>query len=100
MAWLGQLGANPVAMDVKELYSALEQHVVDGQENPYVLIDTSKFYEVQKYLTLTKHAYSPLAVLKDIQLDVAAGGALTWLPHTRPTVLNANTKPNHCGLRP
>jgi TRAP-type transport system periplasmic protein len=44
------LGANPVAMDVKELYSALEQRVVDGQENPYTVISASRFGEVQKGL--------------------------------------------------
>jgi tripartite ATP-independent transporter DctP family solute receptor len=57
------LGSNAVPMAFSEVYSALETKTVDGQENPFANIDNSKFYEVQKYLTLTKHAYAPLAVL-------------------------------------
>ena len=57
------LGSNAVPMAYSEVYSALETKTVDGQENPFANIENSKFYEVQKYLTLTKHAYSPLAVL-------------------------------------
>ena len=45
------------------MYSALETKTVDGQENPFNTIENSKFYEVQKYLTVTNHAYSPLVVL-------------------------------------
>jgi tripartite ATP-independent transporter DctP family solute receptor len=57
------LGSNAVPMAFSEVYSALETKTVDGQENPYANIENMKFYEVQKYLTLTKHAYAPLAVL-------------------------------------
>lgn len=53
------LGASPVPVSFGELYSALQQGVVDGQENPLTLIRDSKFYEVQKYLTLSKHFYDP-----------------------------------------
>jgi TRAP-type transport system periplasmic protein len=56
------LGTNAVPMPFPELYTALEQKVVDGQENPYSTIDSSKFYEVQKYLSVTKHKYTPLVV--------------------------------------
>lgn len=52
------LGANAVPMAFTEVYSALETKTVDGQENPYLNIQNMKFYEVQKYLTLTKHSYS------------------------------------------
>lgn len=51
------LGANPTPIDFGELYSSLQLGVVDGQENPLVTIVSSKFYEVQKYLTLSEHAY-------------------------------------------
>ncbi|UCE31209.1 MAG: TRAP transporter substrate-binding protein [Burkholderiales bacterium] len=51
------LGANPVAMDIKELYSALQQGVLDGQENPYNIIHTRKFNEVQKYMSDTGHFF-------------------------------------------
>jgi len=51
------LGANPVPIDFAELYNALQQGVVDGQENPLVTIVAMRFYEVQDYLTLSGHAY-------------------------------------------
>jgi tripartite ATP-independent transporter DctP family solute receptor len=57
------LGANPVPMPFTELYTALETKAVDGQENPFVSIEVTKFYEVQKYASNTRHAYSPLLVL-------------------------------------
>jgi TRAP-type transport system periplasmic protein len=57
------LGANPVPMPFPEVYSALEQKVVDGQENPVTVIVDSKFQEVQKFLSLTKHIYNPQSVI-------------------------------------
>ena len=57
------LGANAVPMPFPELYTALEQKAVDGQENPYSTVDSAKFYEVQKYLSVTKHKYSPLVLI-------------------------------------
>lgn len=51
------LGANPVPIDFSELYNALQQGTVDGQENPLVTIDSVKLYEVQDYLLLSEHAY-------------------------------------------
>ncbi|NYZ13724.1 TRAP transporter substrate-binding protein [Azospirillum sp. RWY-5-1] len=57
------LGTNAVPMPFSELFSALETGVVDGQENPVATIQSSKFYEVQPYLTLTKHVYSPWVVM-------------------------------------
>ena len=52
-------GANAVPLAFAELFTALETKAVDGQENPYTTIVSSKFYEVQKYLTVTNHVYSP-----------------------------------------
>ncbi len=57
------LGANPVAMDVKELYSALEQKVVDAQENPYTVISASRYGEVQKHLSNSGHFFDFIAVV-------------------------------------
>jgi tripartite ATP-independent transporter DctP family solute receptor len=57
------LGANPTPMPFPEVYSALEQKVVDGQENPVSVILDSKFAEVQKNLALTRHIYNPQSVL-------------------------------------
>lgn len=56
-------GANPVPMAFTELFGALESKAVDAQENPVGLIDSQKFYEVQKYLSMTGHVYSPFIVL-------------------------------------
>ncbi|GAB3056901.1 TRAP transporter substrate-binding protein [Salinicoccus sesuvii] len=57
------LGASPTPVDFNELYSALDQGVVDGQENPLPTIDSMKFYEVQDYVSLTSHNYTPAVVL-------------------------------------
>lgn len=51
------LGANPVSMDISEVYSALQQGVLDGQENPYNIIATRNFYEVQEHLSDSGHFY-------------------------------------------
>lgn len=51
------IGANPVAMGIKEVYSALQQGVLDGQENPYSIIATRRFDEVQKYLSDSGHFF-------------------------------------------
>jgi tripartite ATP-independent transporter DctP family solute receptor len=56
-------GANAVPLPFSELFTALETKTVDGQENPVNTIQSSKFYEVQKYLSITKHVYSPWIVL-------------------------------------
>ena len=53
------LGANAVPMPFPELYSAMETKTVDGQENPETTVDSSKFYEVQKYFSATRHIYNP-----------------------------------------
>jgi tripartite ATP-independent transporter DctP family solute receptor len=57
------LGTNAVPMSFGEVFTALETKTIDGQENPFVTIDTSKFYEVQKYLSVTRHAYTPFLIL-------------------------------------
>ena len=57
LATFRALGANPVAMDIREVYSALQQRVIDGHENPYNLIVASRFFEVQKYVSNTGHFF-------------------------------------------
>lgn len=57
------LGANATPMPFTELYSAMEQAAVDGQENPPATILASKFYEVQKHLVLSRHMYSAWVLL-------------------------------------
>ena len=51
------LGASPVTIPLSEAYSALQTKIADGQENPLALIDSTKFYEVQKYCSLTSHSW-------------------------------------------
>jgi len=62
-----QLGANPTPMPWP-IYTELEQGVIDGQENPLWVMEVYKFYEIQDYMTLTRHVYSP-------HIDVAS---LLW----------------------
>lgn len=57
------LGANATPMPFTELYSAMEQSAVDGQENPSATILASKFYEVQKHMVLSRHMYSAWVLL-------------------------------------
>src|SRR6186997_3205315 len=55
--------ANPVPMNFGELYTALETKTVDGQENPYSVILSNKFYEVQKFVSSTNHTFTQNIVL-------------------------------------
>lgn len=61
------LGANPQQLPVAELYTALETGVVDSQDHPIGVTLSFKFNEVQKYLSLTQHAYSPLVVTMNLR---------------------------------
>ena len=56
-------GANPTPMAFSEVFTALKTGVIDGQENPYAQIWSAKFQEVQKYLSITGHVYTPAYVL-------------------------------------
>jgi tripartite ATP-independent transporter DctP family solute receptor len=61
--WVSALGANPTPLPFPELYAALEQKAVDGQENPVATIKGAKLNEVQKYMTLTYHQYNPQSIV-------------------------------------
>jgi TRAP-type transport system periplasmic protein len=61
--WVKALDANPTPLPFPEVYAALEQKAIDGQENPVTVINANKLYEVQKYVTLTNHQYNPQSVL-------------------------------------
>jgi len=96
--WLGfmrALGAIPTPIPFGELYSALQQGVVDGQENPIVTITSMKFYEVQKFVGLTEHTYTALPVmaskkwwdgLKADQQKIIAGSVKASVAEQRKTV--------------
>lgn len=78
-------GANPTPMAFSDVFTALKTEVIDGQENPYAQIWSAKFQEVQKYLSITGHVYTPAYVLvsakhfaklpEDIQADLMAAAA-------------------------
>lgn len=61
--WVSAVGANPTPLPFPELYAALEQKAVDGQENPVATINGAKLYEVQKHLALTSHQYNPQSIV-------------------------------------
>ncbi len=61
--WVSALGASPTPLAFPELYAALEQKAVDGQENPFTVILANKFHEVQRFLAVTNHQYNPQAVM-------------------------------------
>ena len=80
-------GANPTPMAFSEVFTALQTSVIDGQENPYAQIASAKFQEVQKYLSITGHVYTPAYVLvsdkhfaklpEDVQAGLEKCGAET-----------------------
>ena len=64
-AWKA-FGANPTPMAFTELFTALQQGTVDGEENPLGIIDGNKFQEVQKFVSLTQHVYTPYIVVMNL----------------------------------
>jgi tripartite ATP-independent transporter DctP family solute receptor len=61
--WVKSVGANPTPLAFPEVYAALEQKAIDGQENPLSVILANKFFEVQKYLAVTNHQYNPQSII-------------------------------------
>jgi tripartite ATP-independent transporter DctP family solute receptor len=61
--WVKALGANPTPLPFPEVYAALEQKAIDGQENPFSVVLANKFFEVQKHLAITNHQYNPQSVI-------------------------------------
>jgi tripartite ATP-independent transporter DctP family solute receptor len=60
-------GVNPVPMAWGEVYGALQQKTIDGQENPVAVIHSVKLNEVQKYFSLTQHVYSPAVIIVSLK---------------------------------
>jgi TRAP-type transport system periplasmic protein len=77
------LGASPAPLAFPEVYLALQNGTVDGQENPINLIYASKFYEVQKHLSLTQHAYT----VSIVAMNLAKFNALS--PQQQTAILEA-----------
>jgi TRAP-type C4-dicarboxylate transport system substrate-binding protein len=93
------LGASPLPMAFGELYTALEQKTVDAQENPLAVIYSSRFFEVQKYLAMTGHFYSPaLLLISEItwqrltpeQQDILAEAAIQARDYERKISMEAD----------
>ena len=61
--WVKALNANPTPLPFPEVYAALDQKAIDGQENPATVIAANKFYEVQKYVVLSNHQYNPQSLI-------------------------------------
>jgi tripartite ATP-independent transporter DctP family solute receptor len=57
------LGSSPTSITINELYSALQTKIVDGQENPLTIIESGKYYEVQKYCSITEHMWDGLWII-------------------------------------
>jgi tripartite ATP-independent transporter DctP family solute receptor len=63
VAMFNTLGANATPLSFGEVYSGLDQGVIDGQENPAQIAESARFYEVQKYMSLSNHVYLPTFML-------------------------------------
>ena len=68
VAMFSAFGAAPVSIPLNEAYSALQTKIADGQENPLALIESAKFYEVQKYCSLTNHAWDGFWLLSSARV--------------------------------
>lgn len=73
--WVKALGANPTPLAFPEVYAALDQKAIDGQENPPTVISANKFYEVQKYLVISNHQYNPQSLIFSKKVWDALGAA-------------------------
>jgi len=76
-------GASPASINFSEVYSALQSKIVEGQENPLSLIDFNKFYEVQKYVSVTNHMWDGFWTL-------ANGRAWASLPNDLQEIIARN----------
>jgi tripartite ATP-independent transporter DctP family solute receptor len=78
-------GASPTAINFSEVYTALQTHVVDGQENPPAIIQVARLFEVQKYLSVTNHMWSAWHLLANMD-------AWNALPHDIQEVVTRNAR--------
>lgn len=60
------LGASPLSMSFSEVFTSLQQGAIDGQENPLSVVESSSFYDVQEYLSITNHVYTPAGLLMNM----------------------------------
>lgn len=76
-------GSAPASINISEAYSAMQTKIVEGQENPLALIDLYKFYEVQKFVSLTSHMWDGFWTL-------ANGRVWAWLPKDLQEIVERN----------
>lgn len=62
------LGANPVPMNYSEVFTALETKTIDAQDHPIAITYSSRFYEMQKYMSISNHAYTPLILFMNLKM--------------------------------
>ena len=79
------LGASPITINANEIYVALQTHIADGQENPFVVIEVFRLFEVQKYLSRTSHMWAGFNLISNTEY---------WngLPHDIQDVVMRNLK--------
>lgn len=101
IAFFKRLGANPTPMSFGELYTALQQGTVDGQENPATLIFETKFYEVQKHMSTSGHVFSAIMLLAskkfmdglpDDLRKIVEEGAAEWIAAHRKLMPEVEAK--------
>jgi TRAP-type transport system periplasmic protein len=98
MSMFKALGASPAAINFNEVYSALQTRIVEGQENPVSLINLSKFYEVQKYVSSTNHMWDGFWTLarrrQAVGTRLSKHGAITHRAETtEANVVRAKARP-------
>ena len=72
------LGSSPTSITINELYSALQTKIVDGQENPLTVIEAGKYYEVQKYCSITEHMWDGLWIIANGKRDQGPAHRTIW----------------------
>jgi len=91
MAAFEGMGAAPTPMAHPEIFGALQQGVVDGQENPLPVVISSKFYEVQKHVSLTGHVYSPAIIMASpVLMDSLTDEQKGWFREAAKAAVEAN----------
>ena len=91
-AW-NAFGANPTPMAFLEVFTALQQGTIDAQENPLGIIDANRFHEVQRYVSMTQHVYTPFVMV----MNLRRFNALT--PQQQQAILRATEASTQYQLR-
>jgi tripartite ATP-independent transporter DctP family solute receptor len=97
--WVKALGANPTPLAFPEVYSALEQGAIDGQENPVSVVAANKFWEVQKFIALTHHQYNPQSIIFSKKVwDTLSAAERTIIEEAAVEAVKAQREANRAGV--